>query len=241
MWRRQIFGSVFAFWFDVMYLNGHSEPVYNNRTCNIDFFLLEIYVNYQLGSRHIISQLTGPVNAGRVKNVVITYATRAPDLELAKHRQQTLLHSPTATHTETDKNNPYLQDSPLSPWLLIPALRSRAIWANSLSFSSFFSFSFWAIFFSTWALISTASLAYGNNQHFSMEFKYGLQKKSQYFSSYSSQWAMVAYLSIGNVERLSQLGKVFVDVNCLQPPSISGQTFIKRNGVTLWSTWRESK
>ena len=44
---------------------------------------------------------------------------------------------------------------------------------------------------------------------------------------------MVAYLSIGNVERLSQLGKVFVDVNCLQAPSISGQSFIKRNGVTL--------
>lgn len=52
--------------------------------------------------------------------------------------------------------------SPLSPWLLIPALRSLAIWANSLSFSSFFSFSFWAIFFSTWALISTASLACGS-------------------------------------------------------------------------------
>lgn len=61
------------------------------------------------------------------------------------------------------------------------------------------------------------------------------KKKGSYFS----QWTMVAYLSIGNVERLSQLGKVFVDVNCLQPPSVSGQTFIKRNGVTLWSTWRE--
>lgn len=98
MWRRQIFGSVFAFWFDVMYLNGHSEPMYNNRTCNIDFFLLEIYVNYQSGSRHIISQLTGPVNAGRVKNVVITYATRAPDLELAKHRQQTAAFTNSNTH-----------------------------------------------------------------------------------------------------------------------------------------------
>ena len=34
---RQIFGSVFSCWFDVMYLNGHSEPMYNNKTCNIDF------------------------------------------------------------------------------------------------------------------------------------------------------------------------------------------------------------
>ncbi|KAF3849602.1 hypothetical protein F7725_019321 [Dissostichus mawsoni] len=65
--------------------------------------------------------------------------------------------------------------------------------AASLSFSSFFSFSFWAIFFSTWALISTASLAYGN-------------------------------------KRLSQLSKVFVDMNRLQPPAISSQTFVKRNG-----------
>lgn len=59
-------------------------------------------------------------------------------------------------------------DTPLSPWLLMPARRSRAIWASSLSFSSFFSFSFWAIFFSTWALISTASLAWRHKQDFNL-------------------------------------------------------------------------
>lgn len=81
--------------------------------------------------------------------------------------------------TRNWQNNPHFKASPLSPWLLIPALRSRAIWASSRSFSSFFSFSFWAIFFSTWALISTASLAYGNNQHFSMSRKYGIWEKKK--------------------------------------------------------------
>lgn len=43
----------------------------------------------------------------------------------------------------------------------------------------------------------------------------------------------VTYLSISDVEGLSQLGKVFIDVNGLQSPTISSQTFVKRNGVTL--------
>ena len=43
----------------------------------------------------------------------------------------------------------------------------------------------------------------------------------------------VRYLSVSDVERLSQLGKVFIDVNRLQPPTISSQTFVERNGVAL--------
>lgn len=52
------------------------------------------------------------------------------------------------------------QAIPFSTCVLIPALRSLAFWAISLSFSSCFSFSFCAIFLSTWARISTASRAY---------------------------------------------------------------------------------
>lgn len=44
---------------------------------------------------------------------------------------------------------------------------------------------------------------------------------------------MVEYLSVSDVESLGQLGKVFVDVNCLQPPAVSSQTFVKRNSVAL--------
>lgn len=124
--------------------------------------------------------------------------------------------------TRNCQNDPRFKDSPLSPWLLIPALRSRAIWASSLSFSSFFSFSFWAIFFSTWALISTASLAYGNDQDFSISIKYGIFKKSVHImwkynhsESHNQWWILEEYLSISNVERLGQLGKVFINVNCL--------------------------
>lgn len=39
-------------------------------------------MNYQWGSRNIISQLTGPVNTGRLKNVVTIYAGHVPDLEV---------------------------------------------------------------------------------------------------------------------------------------------------------------
>lgn len=39
-------------------------------------------MNYQWGSRNIISQLTGPVNTGRLKNVVMIYAGHVPDLEV---------------------------------------------------------------------------------------------------------------------------------------------------------------
>ena len=47
---------------------------------------------------------------------------------------------------------------------LMPALSSRAFWASCLRLSSRFSFSFCASFFSTCALISTASRAWRNKQ-----------------------------------------------------------------------------
>lgn len=48
--------------------------------------------------------------------------------------------------------------------VLMPALSSRAFWANCTNFSSLFSFSFCANFFSSWALISTASRACKNGK-----------------------------------------------------------------------------
>lgn len=55
------------------------------------------------------------------------------------------------------------------PDFLIPARSSRAFWANALRCSSFFSFSFCAIFFSTWALTSTASRAWNYKHDYSNE------------------------------------------------------------------------
>lgn len=41
------------------------------------------------------------------------------------------------------------------------------------------------------------------------------------------------YLSVGDVESFGELGKVLVDVDCLQASTIGCQSFVQRNRVTL--------
>jgi len=41
------------------------------------------------------------------------------------------------------------------------------------------------------------------------------------------------YLSFCNVQSIRQLGKVLIDVDGLQASSVSSQTPVQRNGVTL--------
>lgn len=58
---------------------------------------------------------------------------------------------------------------------------------------------------------------------------------------FSSGRQKVQYLSVCNVEGLGQLGEVLIDVNCLQAPAVSGQTFVEWNGVALRRTHHTTK
>lgn len=141
------------------------KAIYSGMLDGCMTFQLKRYSKHQWGHRQAISQPTGCVNSSRGANLTI-YSIHGTYAKVESAQSLTLNLTTTAVITR----------SPLSPWLLIPALRSLAIWANSLSFSSFFSFSFWAIFFSTWALISTASLAWGRvqNYYLNMNLRGGL-------------------------------------------------------------------
>lgn len=44
---------------------------------------------------------------------------------------------------------------------------------------------------------------------------------------------MEVHLSVGDVESFGQLGKVLVDVDRLQAPTVGCQTFVQRDRVTL--------
>lgn len=57
--------------------------------------------------------------------------------------------------------------------------------------------------------------------------------KNMHIRKRQHSWTEGAHLSISDVERFSKLGKVFIDVNRLQAPSISSKTLVQRNGVTL--------